>query len=72
VATSTQSATRSVGAASGAGFAIILFSIYLGTAQISSETVDPFLSSMRTAFIVTAVLCALGIGFQMAGKSQAG
>jgi EmrB/QacA subfamily drug resistance transporter len=41
--------------------ALLLFAIYIGRVQITPEYYPSFLTSMRTAFIISAALCFAGI-----------
>jgi len=43
------------------GMAMLLFALYIGRVQITAENYPMFLKSMRTAFIIMAALCFLGI-----------
>jgi hypothetical protein len=43
------------------GMALLLFTLYMGRVQITPEYYPLFLKSMRTTFIVMAVLCFGGI-----------
>jgi EmrB/QacA subfamily drug resistance transporter len=50
---------------------IMLFSLYIGSVQIIPENYPLFLTSMRTAFIISAVLCFGGIFASVArGKTH--
>jgi hypothetical protein len=50
------------------GIVMILFSINIGEAGITPGTYPAFLTSMRTAYIIFAVLCFIGIFAQLAGN----
>ena len=53
------------------GMALLLFTLYMGRVQITPEYYPLFLKSMRTAFIVMAVLCFGGIFASIArGKAH--
>lgn len=43
------------------GLKLLLFSIYFGPAQITPENYPVFLTYMKTAFIISAALCFVGI-----------
>jgi EmrB/QacA subfamily drug resistance transporter len=43
------------------GTAMILFALYIGQVQITPEYYGRFMASARTAFAISAVLCAMGI-----------
>ncbi|MFH1086605.1 MAG: MFS transporter [Chloroflexota bacterium] len=51
------------------GIAMILFALYMGQAQITPEYYGRFIASARTAFAISAVLCALGIVASLARNS---
>ena len=59
---------RSLGGMVAMGSAIILFSIYLGSAQIVPQYFPAFIASLRVAFIVFSILCFVGIFAQLAGS----
>ncbi len=59
---------RSIGGMVSMGTAIILFSIYLGSAQIIPQYFPAFMTSLRAAFIVFSILCFVGIFTQLAGS----
>jgi predicted MFS family arabinose efflux permease len=50
------------------GIMMILFSIYIGEAQITPEYYPAFLTSVKMGCIIFAVLCFGGIFAQLAGK----
>ena len=60
---------RSIGGMVAMGTAIILFSIYLGSAQIIPQYFPAFITSLRMAFIVFSILCFVGIFAQLAGSA---
>jgi len=68
VAAGTQGTMRSTGMMMSMGIVMILFSINIGEAGITPETYPAFLSSMKTAFIIFAGLCFVGIFAQLAGN----
>jgi len=70
VASGVQATTRAVGMTLSMGVVMILFSIFIGEAQITPEYYPAFLTSMRVAFIVFAVLCFGGIFSQLAGRTE--
>ena len=43
------------------GLAMILFAVYIGPVEIVPANYPQFLSSVRTAFIVSSMLCSIGI-----------
>ena len=40
---------------------MLLFSLYMGSAQITPEYYEPFVQSIRVAFIIFAGICVLSI-----------
>jgi MFS family permease len=67
VASGTIGTMRSTGMMLSMGIAMILFSIFIGQAQITPEYYPAFLTSMKVGFIVFAALCFLGVFAQLAG-----
>lgn len=67
VAAGTQGSMRSTGMMLSMGIVMILFSVIIGKAGITPETYPEFLTSMRLAFIIFAVLCFAGIFIQLGG-----
>jgi EmrB/QacA subfamily drug resistance transporter len=61
VASSTLSSMRMVGQMFSMGIVIVIFSIFIGKAEITSENQSAFISSIRLAFLLFSVLCFLGI-----------
>lgn len=57
VASAMEMATRSVGMAFSMGILMLLFSLYLGTAQITPEYYTAFVDSFRMALIIFAGFC---------------
>jgi len=43
------------------GMTLLLFALYIGPVQISPENYPVFLTCVKTAFIVSAILCFGGI-----------
>ena len=68
VASGTQATMRSCGMALSMGIVMILFSIYIGEAQITPEYYPAFLTSVKVGFIIFAALCFGGIFAQLAGR----
>lgn len=68
VASGTQATMRTCGMALSMGVVMILFSIYIGEAQITPEYYPAFLTSMKVGFIIFAALCFGGIFAQLAGR----
>jgi MFS family permease len=50
------------------GIVMILFSIYIGKAQITPEYYPAFLTSVKVGFMVFAALCFGGVFSQLAGR----
>jgi hypothetical protein len=61
VASATLATMRQVGMTLSMGIAMLLFALYIGRFQITPEYYALFLKSVRTAFIIFAVLCFVGI-----------
>jgi EmrB/QacA subfamily drug resistance transporter len=61
VASASQAAVRRIGMMFSMGIVMILFTVYIGRVQITPESYDLFLTSMKVAFIVFACLCFGGI-----------
>lgn len=57
VASATEMATRSLGMAFSMGILMLLFSLYMGTAQITPEHYAAFVDSIRMALIIFAGFC---------------
>jgi predicted MFS family arabinose efflux permease len=67
VASGTNGTMRSVGMTLGMALVMILFSIYIGEAQITPEYYPAFLTSMKMSFIVCTALSFVGVFAQLAG-----
>lgn len=61
VASSTLASMRTMGQMFSMGIVIVIFSLFLSGAKITHANQTAFLTSVRTAFILYAVLCFLGI-----------
>ena len=61
VASGTLGTMRLIGQMLSLGIAMLLFALYLGQVQITPEYYPLFVKSIRTAFIIFAVLCFGGI-----------
>jgi EmrB/QacA subfamily drug resistance transporter len=70
VAAGTQGTMRSTGMMMSMGITMILFSINIGDAGIIPETYPAFLTSMKSAYIIFAILCFGGIFAQLAGNKN--
>ena len=71
IASGTVGTMRLVGQMSSMGIAMMIFSIFIGKAEINTTNHNEFIMSIRTAFFIFAVLCFIGIFFSLArGKSK--
>jgi len=61
VASATLATMRQVGMAFSMGVAMLMFALYIGRVQITPEYYQLFQESMKTSFIIFAVLCFGGI-----------
>lgn len=61
VASSLVALMRTLGQMISMGMVMILFSIFMGQAQITPAVYPQFMESTRVAFIISSVLCALGV-----------
>jgi len=61
VASATLATMRQVGMAFSMGVAMLMFALYIGRVQITPEYYSLFQESMKTSFIIFAVLCFGGI-----------
>ncbi len=61
VASAFESTMRTVGITFGMSILILLFSINLGAAKITPEYYEPFLESVKMAFIIFMIFCILSI-----------
>jgi EmrB/QacA subfamily drug resistance transporter len=68
VASGTLGTTRTIGMMLSMGIVMILFSIYIGKAQITPEYYPAFLRSTKAAFAICAAICFCGIFAQLAGR----
>ncbi len=66
VASGLVAAMRTFGQMVSMGTVMILFTVFMGSAQITPEVYGAFLTSTRTAFVISAVLCAFGVFASMA------
>ena len=67
VASGAQGTMRSCGQILGMAIVMILFSIYIGEAQITPEYYPAFLTSAKVGFIIFAAISLCGIFAQLAG-----
>ena len=71
IASGTVGTMRLVGQMSSMGIAMMIFSIFIGKAEINPSNFPEFITSIRTAFLIFAVLCFIGIFFSLArGKTK--
>ena len=70
VASGTQSTMRSCGMVLSMGIVMILFSIYVGKAQITIEYYSAFLTSVKVGFLIFTALCFGGIFAQLTGRKS--
>jgi len=61
VASATLGTMRLTGQMLSMGIAMLIFAIYIGKVQITPQYYSLFLTSIKTAFIIFAVLCFVGI-----------
>jgi EmrB/QacA subfamily drug resistance transporter len=71
VASAVLGTMRLVGQTLSMGFITLVFALYIGKVEITPETYPLFLSSVKTVFVISAVLCLGGIFASLArGKSK--
>jgi len=70
VAAGAVATMRSCGMMLSMGIVMILFSIYIGEAQITPEYYPSFLASLRVGFVLFAFLCFAGMFAQLAGRKR--
>jgi EmrB/QacA subfamily drug resistance transporter len=68
VASGTQGTMRSSGQMLGMGIVMIIFSLYIGAAEITPDYYPEFLVSVRIAYITFAVISVVGILVQFTGR----
>lgn len=61
VASATLASMRSTGQALSLGIAMLIFTLIIGKMRITPAYYDPFLTSVRIAFLVFAGLCVIGV-----------
>jgi MFS family permease len=61
VASATLATMRQIGMVLSMGVAMLMFALYIGRVQITPEHYPFFLESMKTSFIIFAILCFGGI-----------
>jgi EmrB/QacA subfamily drug resistance transporter len=73
VAASTVATMRQVGMTLSMAIVTVLFAVYIGSTQMTSENPDGFMQSFKVAFIIFACLCFIGIFASLArGKTRRG
>ncbi|MBU8891153.1 MAG: MFS transporter [Bacteroidales bacterium] len=71
IASGTVGTMRLIGQMSSMGIAMMIFSIFIGKAEINPSNYTEFIHSIRTVFFIFAILCFIGIFFSLArGKSK--
>ena len=66
VASATVATMRQIGFVLGMGIVMLMFALYMGRVQITPEYHSLFQESMRTSFIILAILCFGGIFISLA------
>ena len=61
VASATLATMREIGMVLSMGIAMLMFTLYIGRVEITPEYYQPFQQSMKTSFIIFAILCFCGI-----------
>ncbi len=61
VASATIATMRQIGMALSISVTMLLFSLYIGPAEITPANYDDFLESMQAAFVIFSILCIFGI-----------
>ena len=69
IASGTIGTMRLIGQMSSMGIAMMIFSIFLGKEKINPSNYTEFIFSIRTAFIIFAVLCFIGVFFSLARRN---
>jgi len=70
VAAGTLGTMRTAGMMLSMGIMMMLFSIYIGKAEITAEYYPAFLTSCQVGFTIFAVICLAGVIMQMAGRRK--
>lgn len=70
IASGTVGTMRLVGQMSSMGIAMMIFSIFIGKVEINPSNYTAFITSLRIAFLVFAILCFIGIFFSLARGKQ--
>ena len=69
IASGTIGTMRLIGQMSSMGIAMMIFSIFLGKEKINPSNYTEFIFSIRTAFLIFAVLCFIGVFFSLARRN---
>lgn len=70
IASGTIGTMRLIGQMSSMGIAMMIFSIFLGKEKINPSNYTEFIFSIRTAFLIFAVLCFIGVFFSLARRNS--
>jgi hypothetical protein len=70
VASGTLGTMRTAGMMLSMGIMMVLFSLFIGQAQITPEYYDGFLTSVRVGFIIFTALCLGGLVAQLVARKQ--
>jgi len=70
IASGTIGTMRLIGQMSSMGIAMMIFSIFLGKEKINPTNYTEFIFSIRTAFLIFAVLCFIGVFFSLARRNS--
>lgn len=72
VASGTLGTMRLIGQMLSMGIAVIILALFIGKVAITPENYAQFLSGMRTAFFIFALLCSAGIAFSLVRVRKGG
>jgi len=70
IASGTIGTMRLIGQMSSMGIAMMIFSFFLGKEKINPTNYTEFIISIRTAFLIFAVLCFIGVFFSLARRNS--
>jgi len=70
IASGTIGTMRLIGQMSSMGIAMMIFSFFLGKEKINPTNYTEFIFSIRTAFLIFAVLCFIGVFFSLARRNS--
>lgn len=72
IASGTVGTMRLLGQMSSMGIAMLVFSVFIGDARVDESNAEAFVEAVRTAFLIFAVLCFVGVFFSLArGRKRA-